>query len=337
MSQLIVDRKYAAMISNRLRNVQFKGSGSVILSFSHSCEREDSRKRRGYFLIHTGKVFLRCHHCGVSCSLGTFLKDLDPNLAAEYRMELFKEGVFGTRAIQEPTTKIEPTAPRTTTLDGLTNFRDLARTNPARLYLDRRAIPEDKIGLFYLAPKFYSWASQYEPVVKRFKTDVPRLILPVYDAQRSLLGFSCRAFGKEAPKYIQLRLNKSAEFIFGLDRIDPTQPVIAVEGQIDSLFLDNAIAVGSANYNIEYVNQNRDRVIIVPDNDFRRNRQVCEQLKSAVLRGAAMSLLPANWHKDINDIIKKDGVDKATLMRHILGNRKSGAEALLELTLERRC
>ncbi len=122
-----------------------------------------------------------------------------------------------------------------------------------------------------------------------------------------------------------------------MDRVDVSKPIIAVEGQIDSLFLDNAVAVGSANYNLDYINGNRDQVIIVPDNDFRRNRQVCEQLKSAVMRGAAVSLLPAHWSKDINDIVKRDKVSKSDLMRQILGNKRRGAEALLELTLERRC
>jgi len=337
MSQLIVDRKYAAMISNRLRNCQFKNTSSVILSFSHSCERSDSRKRRGYFLIHTGKVFFRCHHCGVSCAFGVFLKELDQNLAAEYRMELFKEGVFRSKPQDLYPLEQEASEKKIASFDGLINFADIAKTNPARLYLDRRAIPADKVNLFYLAPKFYSWAAQYDAAFERFKQEAPRLILPVLDESSKLLGFSCRAFGKEQPKYIQLRVDKTAEFIYGRERIDLSKPVIAVEGQIDSLFLDNAVAVGSANYNVDFINDNLDRVIIVPDNDFRRNRQVCEQLKSAIARGATVSLLPSRLHKDINDIVRKDKIDKEALMSQIISNKKSGAAALLELTLEKRC
>lgn len=337
MSQLIVDRKYAAMISNRLRNAQFKGGGNVILSFSHHCERADSRKRRGYLLTHSGKAFFRCHHCGASCSLGNFIKELDPNLAAEYRMELFKAGVFRAKPQETIALTEEREEPKAADFQGLINYPELAKSNPARQYLERRQIPEEHIRLFYLAPRFYSWAAQYESSFAKFKEQVPRLVLPVYAANKTLMGFSCRAFGKEQPKYIQLRLDKTKEFIFGLDRIEHDKPVIAVEGQIDSLFLDNAVAVGSANYNLDYINSNRDQVVIVPDNDFRRNRQVCEQLKSAVLRGAAVSLLPAHWSKDINDIVRKDKISKEDLMRQIIGNRRRGAEALLELTLERRC
>jgi hypothetical protein len=168
MSQLIVDRKYAAMISNRLRNAQFKGGGNVILSFSHHCERADSRKRRGYLLTHSGKVFFRCHHCGASCSLGNFIKELDPNLASEYRLELFKAGVFRAPPQEIVQNAQEAVEPKKASFQGLINYAELAKSNPARQYLERRQIPEACIDLFYLAPKFYSWAAQYESSFVKF-------------------------------------------------------------------------------------------------------------------------------------------------------------------------
>ena len=339
MSQLYIDKKYASIIAGRLRNVQYKGTSSVVLSFTHSCERAESRKRRGVFLMFKNRVFFKCHNCGAACSLGNFLKEYDAALAAEYRMELFRVGVFrGSSSESElPVSLAEPEPVKPASLIGLTSFKEIGVTNPARQYLDRRALPVSAIHKFWLAPKFYSWASQFESVFSKFKEQVPRLILPYYAADQSLIGFSCRAFGKEMPKYIQLRLNKQTEFIYGLDTLDTSKPIIAVEGQIDSLFLPNAIAVGSANYNLDFIHRHKDRVIIVPDNDFRRNPQVCEQLKRAITRGATVSLLPASWHKDINDIIRRDKISAADLMLHILSNQKSGASALLELTLERRC
>jgi DNA primase len=161
-------------------------------------------------------------------------------------------------------------------------------------------------------------------------------VIPYYAEDKTLLGFACRAFGKESPKYIQLRIDKNREFIYGADKIDSTKPIIAVEGQIDSMFLENAVAMGTANYNSDYLSQHKDNVIIVPDNDFRRNPHVCSQLKKAINSGFKICLLPDSWKKDINDNVKS-GIDRKDIMDYILSNHKQGAEALLEFTLEKRC
>ena len=332
---LHIELKYVSLISSRLRGWTYMGNGKS--RFNHSCERHDSNKKRAYFLNYKGRVFMKCHHCGVSISFPKFLAEIDSNLAAEFRMEMYREGVYTSpKLIEEPVKPREPVKNVGGLFDGLVSFKELARTHPARQYLLRRQIPEDKLALFYLCPKFYSWASVMEDSFKKFKEQVPRLVLPVYGQEKDLVGFSCRAFGKEEPKYINLKVNKDKEFIFGLDNVDITKPIIAVEGQIDSLFLDNCIAVGSANYDLDFVNQN-DNVVIVPDNDFRRNKSVCDQIRKAVQRGKKICLLPGHWRKDINDIVKKDKISSEEIMRYILSHRKMGTEALLELTLEKKC
>jgi hypothetical protein len=271
---------------------------------------------------------------------------MDPGLYSEYRMEVFRESASPTPQISDeekdaleskPLISAPESTPKIDYFKDLINFSTIAPSNPARKYLDRRKIPDDKIDRFYLVHKFYRWASQIDPIFKKFQVETPRLILPNYGENKELLGFSCRAFGKEIPKYIQLRLDKEKEFVYGTDAIDKGKPIIAVEGQIDSLFLDNAVAVGSANYSSHYLHCNSANVVIVPDNDFRRNPLVCGQLKKAIQRGFNVCLLPDRWHKDVNDIIRKDGVTSQELMTYILSNRKNGASALLELTLEKRC
>ncbi len=328
---LYIDLKYASLVSNRLRNWTFKGNGKS--AFSHHCERSDSNKKRAHLSPYKGLLMMRCFHCGISVPFGKFLREVDSVLYDQYRLEVFRE-----TSINPPPQRVEEQLKKTIAtaqFSGLIPYSELARTNPARAYLERRQLPDDKINLFYLATKFFKWASQYEPSFKRFKEDHPRLILPAYDENKKVLGFSCRAFGKEDPKYIQIRLDKTSEYVYGLDTIDKTKPIIVVEGQIDSLFLDNCVAVGSANYNVDFVLSNN--VIIVPDNDFRRNIQVCNQLKNIVKKGKTICLLPGHFKKDINDIIKKDKITKQQLMEYILTHQKSGAEALLEIALEKKC
>lgn len=333
---MIIDRKYIGFISNRLRNFQHKGNG--LSSFTHDCERKESRKRRGYFLHGKEGIIMKCHNCGVCMSLGNFLKELDPYLAKEYRLECFKEGVYGDNKTIDLQEDVEPKPERVTSLDisGLISYTNIPETHPAMRYLTRRMIPRDKIHGLYIAPNFHDWAKRFEPVFEKFKTDHPRLVIPYFGLNNQLLGFACRAFGKEEPKYIQLRLDKEKEFLYGIDSVDTTKKFIAIEGQIDSMFLKNCIAVGNANYGAKFLHDHKDNAIIVPDNDFRRNPDVCAQLKRAIDNGFTISLLPEQWPKDINDCVKS-GIPAQEIEDYIYNHARSGPAAVLEYTLEKRC
>lgn len=331
---LYIDLKFASILGSRLSGFALKGNNKS--NFAHTCERSDSNKRRGWFLPFKNSLFFKCHHCGASSKFETFLKESDPTLYSEYRIEKLKE-----KAGQSTGTFLDLVVPSVdkkpdVDLFGLTPIEELAKSNPARLYVERRKIPQDQIGRLFLAKRFNAWASKHDERFLDKKSELPRLVIPIYDRDKKLNGFTCRAFGPEQPKYIHLKIDKASDFIFGLDRLDFSKPIIAVEGQIDSLFLTNAIAVGSANYKAPFLEQFKDRIIIVPDNDFRRNPQVCQQLKRAIELGFAVSLLPANWKKDINDIVKS-GILASEINQYIISHQKSGMAALLELTLEKKC
>ena len=336
----IIDKKFIGLISGRLRNVTYKNSGSVLASFSHSCERANSHKKRGHFLLYKGVTFFRCFNCGESMSLSQYIKSEDPVLFREYALENFKEGVWDSKP-QEPIPlknleESEPVPNVINHMTGLLCYDSLKSTNPALKYVVDRMIPTDRYSDLYLAPKFYEWAGRIDPVFKKFTRESPRLVLPYHDRGGNLLGFTCRAFGKELPKYIHLRLDKDKEFIYGANRVDTSSPIIVLEGQLDSLFLDNAVGVGRASYDSAFLSENKTMTIIVPDNDWRRNIHVCNQLKRAILCGQSVSILPDYWKKDINDIIRS-GINKSQLMEYIISHKKSGPAAELELALERKC
>lgn len=337
MNTFIIDRKYVGFLSGRLRNFQNKGNGSS--SFTHSCERSDSRKRRGYLIQGSSGIIMKCHNCGECMSLGNFIKDLDPTMAREYRLECFREGIYGDSKpiIQTPDpTPLEPAKTPAIESFGLKSFHNISKTASPRLYLERRMIPTEKINEMFLATQFYAWAKHIEPVFAKFPVDHPRLIIPYYGVDNNLLGFACRAFGKEAPKYIQLRLDKEKEFLYGTNTVDTSKKFLALEGQIDSMFLDNAIAVGNANYGAQFLKDNKENAIIIPDGDWRRNIDVCKQLKKAIDANFAVCILPSHWKKDINDIIKS-GITKEEIQDYINHNTKRGPAALLEYTFEKKC
>ena len=94
-----------------------------------------------------------------------------------------------------------------------------------------------------------------------------------------LVGIAARAIQcLRQMRYLAFRLNKNAPMIFGLDQIkrNSRDSVYVVEGPIDSLFLDNAIAVGGADFSKLESEVRKDKCIIVFDNEP-RNREIVKK------------------------------------------------------------
>jgi hypothetical protein len=266
---------------------------------------------------------------------------VDPTLANEYKMELYKERVSSGTILQKPKPVIEKPIlkqePVDSVLDGLFSLYQLGEKHPAYKYATKRAIPVEHFKDIYFAPKFFSFAKKYKQSFEKITEDYPRLVFPYFDANGRVYALTARAFGKEEPKYIFVGIDEEATRIYGLNRIDTKKTIFAVEGQIDSLCLDNCIAVGGADYSSHILKSLQSKLIIVPDNDFVRNKQVANSVNKAIELGFTVSLFPENFrYKDINDAVKA-GMTKQQLQELILLNAKSGAEAKLELIFRRKC
>jgi hypothetical protein len=93
-------------------------------------------------------------------------------------------------------------------------------------------IPRDKWGLLYYAEHFGEWAKTIDP--EKELGDEPRLITPIIRGGRPT-GANCRALdsrqGQEHSCHITLRKEKDEDRPwFGLDRLNPKEQVIVVEG-----------------------------------------------------------------------------------------------------------
>jgi hypothetical protein len=187
----------------------------------------------------------------------------------------------------------------------------------------------DKIGV---VGNFNAFAAKYDEQFKKLKGSHPRLVFPYYDKDSSIICYSGRAFGQEQPKYIKLSVDNSRAKIYGLWRIDKSKDIFVVEGQIDSLFIDNCIAVGGADYSSEFIQQLKPQIVIVPDSDYKRNPQVYKSLEKIIDSGFRISLFPESiqW-KDINDMIVKGKMTKQEIQQLIGDNIISGMKAKLEL------
>lgn len=339
MSLLYIDRKFARLLGARLLN--FKEKKPDLFTFSHTCEdRSQSKvKARGYIYRQENSLYVKCHHCSLSHKLSTFLQQECPSLADEYRLEVYREKVNSGHLTPRVVERKEVVIPKIcldSVLDGLIALSTLPKNHPAVLYAKKRAIPEEHYKNIFFCPKFFKYAVKYKESFEKMKEDYPRLVFPYFDANGRVYALTARAFGNEEPKYIFLSIDERKENIYGIWRIDASKPIIAVEGQIDSLCVDNAIAVGGADYDSALLRSLQSNLIIVPDNDFVRNKQVADSVLKAIKAGYSVSLFPASFKfKDINEATKK--MTKQEIQTIILENVKRGAEAELELIFRRKC
>ena len=137
-----------------------------------------------------------------------------------------------------------------------------------------------------------------------------------------MFAFQGRAFGNEQPKYITIKLEERDK-IFGLDRVDKREHVYVVEGPLDSLFLDNCIAVAGADVPL----MDCDFTVIF-DNEP-RNRELLKQIDKEIKKGHRVVLWPDQMNlKDINDMIIH-GYTKLEIQKIIKDNTFIGAGAQL--------
>lgn len=333
----------------------FKQTKARTWAFSHSCETAKPGKRlkaRGsiYEITNNAPFNVKCFHCGYSVKFTTLLKEISPSLYDEYRLHEYREHGIEEKPLTDSLTKpaVADAALKAVfkdrpdyfcdeSLSGLIKVNTISPSSPVIRWLERRAIPRKKYKLLYVAKNFYKWASEFNPDFKDNRDNSPRLVLPYFDNHGRVLGFTARTFSPNVePRYIHIRIDKTVDFVYGSDRIDPSKRIYVTEGQIDSLFIDNCVAVGSANYMTDFMLSIKTNCTIIPDSDWKRNPQVAKQLLKAINEGFSVCLLPDTMKgKDINDYVKngvhidelKEIIDKYTFV---------GLKAKLEFTVNKK-
>ena len=291
----IIDSKYIGLVSSRLQ--KFKRVKADLFNFRCPIcgdSQKHKNKARGYFYQVKTNTNYKCHNCGASMSFNNFLKQIDSTLHKQYTMEKFKEGFTGRNfVVDEP--KLEFTKPI---------FRkkiDLPRASEvpiAKNYLEKRNLDASQ---FYFAAKFKEWTNTQKHTFDTIGRDESRIIIPMYDTDKNLIGFQGRSLGPNSVKYITVMLQDEAPKLFGLDKIDDTKPIYITEGPFDSTFLENSVAMCGSDLDIGSFGWSS--YIWVFDNEP-RNREIIERINKTIDRGDQIVIWPSNIdEKDINDMV----------------------------------
>ena len=199
----------------------------------------------------------------------------------------------------------------------------------AKKYVQKRKIPSDKHYLLYHTESFNQWSNEWCHKKLETNSDCARLIIPCHNEENKFIACQGRAYDNNDFKlrYQTSKVHEDTQLIFGQDRLKSDKPKFAVEGPIDSLFVDNCVAVLGFN---KFKLLSKDYTII-PDND-RRNTQVLKSMSELLELGYSMVLWPDEIkEKDINDMIMS-GMSVEKLKTIIENNTYQGNMALLKFT-----
>ena len=324
-----IDVKYINLLSAKLP--KFKRKSDYLFNFRcpHCGDsKKSSTKARGFVYRKKNDMFFKCHNCGLGQNLANFIKFIDPNLYSQYVLERYKNSAPAT-----PTPKFDfkPTKFKDQTiLDDLKSISDLSEDHPARLYCIKRKIPEKYFDILYLCNKFMTLVNKVKPNTYKVIKDHPRLIIPFFDTTGKLFAFQGRAFGKEQPKYLTVKLDEKKQKIFGLERVNFTKEVKIVEGPIDSLFISNCVAAAGADLFLKNKLPN-EKVTYIFDNEP-RNKEIIKRMYDVIEKNYNIVIWPEDIQlKDVNDMIIND-ISASKIENIISKNTYNKLSALTKLS-----
>ena len=300
-----IDIKFLNLLSTRLPKFKRKSENLFNFRCPHCGDsKKSSSKARGFVYLKKNSMFFKCHNCGVGQTLGNLIKFLDPTMYKEYVFERFKDGKVESEKPEfdfTPSKILKSKTAHERTLESLKRFDKLVTTHPAKKFIFDRLIPKEHWDKFFFCPNFYEWTNSIVPnKFPSLSQDHPRVVIPFYDRAGNFFAFQGRAFGKEQPKYITIKFDETKQKIYGIDRIDLNKPVMITEGPIDSLFLDNALALAGAD---AVVNIQHTQCTMIFDNEP-RNEHIVNRMKTAVDKKFNLVIWPESLkYKDINDMI----------------------------------
>lgn len=304
---LFLDQKYLSLISNRLPLFRKKKDGVYncrCIVCGDSSKKKN--KARGYFFNNKNKLMYKCFNCDASMYFSTFLKTIDAALFNEYSLESYVEGkpLSNTQpeiVFEQP--QFKPKEERL--LDKLLDRLDsLPEDHEAVQFCLKRKIPKNRFDKIYFIKNIKDIVQLNDTYKESIRTEEPRIVFPFYDEEGLLTAVTCRAIRGEALRYITVKVANDKPLIFGLDSVDKNKDIYVVEGPIDSLFIQNSVAIsGTSLDKVNFTSLDKDRLIVVFDNQP-RNKEVCNIISKTIDKDYKVVIWPQTIEeKDINDMV----------------------------------
>lgn len=332
------DVNFINRLSLRLRN--FKRRNDV---FNFSCplcgdSKKSTKKARGYIYLSSkkDKFYFRCYNCEENSSFSWFLKKIDPELFAEYSS--LGSLMSNTEFAKEPQIRNIPKLTVTNSLfdnekfdSVFTKIKELPEDHISRQYLETRKIPLEKIeNEFYYTDDFRASVLKIFTELKMpervsayagLRSNDSRIVIPFYDRSKKILGFQGRTLDSNNKlRYITIKIDPDSDKVYGLHNIDPTkEKIYVVEGPIDSMFIENSVAVMDSNLTkIVKILPDipKEKFVLAFDNEP-RSKNIVDAMGDAIEKGFSVIIFPSSFEslKDINDIVKSKNMSSSEVLQ----------------------
>lgn len=264
-------------------------------------------------------------------SFANFLKEYEPEVYAEYAMEIFGRDTVGKRGSVISKESFKETIDkdkRFAVPEHTQRISDLDDSHPAKRYILQRQIPTEHHSHLYYTDNFQTFVSNYE---NKEVSTTARIIIPLYDKEYNLIGFQGRSmpWNVGEVRYITIKMVETFPKIYGLHRMNNDWNIVyVVEGPFDAMFLNNTIAMMGSNVDHEDVLRftKKKDIVYILDNEP-RSKDIQRKLKDLISNERKVVIWPEYIkEKDINEMILS-GYTKEQIHSIIKENTASGIKA----------
>lgn len=302
---VFIDRTFLLRVSPKLQ--KFSRKKEDLYNFRCPLCGDSSKnkiKARGYIYQKKNNYFFMCHNCGASMSFYNFLDKVDSNLLKEYALERYKNGEHGTSNYTKPDfEEFKVEVPKFRTKLNIPSIESLPDEHYAKVYVQSRKIPDSIHSHLYFAEDFKGFIDDLGIEQDGLKSEDPRLVIPFYDEDKNLIAVQGRALGQSKLRYITIKTHTDNHKIFGADRINPEEMIYVMEGPIDSMFIENAIATADSNLMSASKKYDKSKIVLVYDNEP-RNVELLKQMERAIEEHYSVVIWPEMIvEKDINEMV----------------------------------
>lgn len=300
-----LQKEFIHRLSTSLRNFKWKANGANFSCPVCGDSQKNETKARGYLFEKENLYQYFCHNCSFSAKFSFFLKTVNPTLHTQYVKELFLDSKRSESIMKPKPLKPKPIPsdrPKANSVVNALSIDKLSREHVARVYVERRKIPDKYHKELFYTEEFGNWVRKnYDPNYAGGNDE--RIIIPFYNGKKKLVAFQGRALsGNTKLRYITIKLNEKAPKIYNYDKVDTSRRIYIVEGPIDAMFLPNAIAAAGSDVSKALDNLGYD-LVFVADREP-RNSEIVKKVANMIDRKYKVALLPESMRgKDINDYI----------------------------------
>lgn len=218
---------------------------------------------------------------------------------------------------------------------GQRSVADLPDDHGAKKYVVDRKIPKEYHSKMFFVWRFFEWINTWKP--NKFSKgamayDEPRLVIPFYNEHGEVFAVQGRSFKKGADviRYITIKKNDDDPKIYGLENLDKEREAYVLEGPIDSMFVDNSLAMAGAD--VSFLETFTKNYVMVYDNEP-RSKDIVSRLHQDIDNGIKVVIWPTNiGFKDVNDMVMKGGYSVEEIRSIINTHTYKGMIAKLKLS-----